>query len=217
MVTNPETFKSELGRFGWKAQVSRLHVFAGDAYLNEMGIPSTTFPHKNLPQGRPIPPGWDIQGDRDESDGDVTAFTNFMRMLAPPEPRLPISPQARIGARVFAGIRCTSCHTPLMMTGSSDIAALANKPARLFSDLLLHDMGPQLADGIQQGMAKGTQFRTAPLWGLSRRSFYLHDGRATTLPDAIMAHGGEATPARQRFQSLRPEDRDSLVAFLNSL
>jgi CxxC motif-containing protein (DUF1111 family) len=217
IVFNPENGRNEVGRFGWKAQHSSLHLFAGDAYLNEIGITSASFPDENLPQGQPIPPGWGPTSSPEDEDDDVGKFTDFMRFLAAPGRRLPVTLQAQSGERVFNAIRCSACHLPQMNTGANTVSALANQPVRLYSDLLLHQMGASLADGIQQGKAKGDQFRTAPLWGLSRRSFYLHDGRASRLQDAILAHGGEASTARHRFVNLRSSDQNALLAFLNSL
>lgn len=217
IVYNPETGQKEVGRFGWKAQHSSLHLFAGDAYLNEMGITNASFPNENLPQGRPIPPGWGPVAFPEDQDGDVAVFTSFMQYLAPPGRRLPLTPQVQNGERLFQALRCTACHVPAMQTGANAVAALANKTVPLYSDLLLHRLGNHLADGIQQGQAKGDQFRTAPLWGLSRRSFFLHDGRARDIGEAIQNHGGEATAALQRFQRLGPQDRNALAAFLNSL
>ncbi|MEP6756907.1 MAG: di-heme oxidoredictase family protein [Chthonomonadales bacterium] len=217
LVFNPETGKTELGRFGWKSQHSTIHLFSGDAYLNEMGITSASFPKENLPQGRPIPAGWDSVADPEDQDNDAEAFTNYMRLLAPAGRRLPITPQVAAGEGVFNQIRCASCHTPEMRTGPNNIAALSNQSVKLYSDLLLHRMGKSLADGIQQGQAKGDMFRTAPLWGLSRRVFFLHDGRARSIEDAVAMHDGEASAARNRYYGLRRQDRDSLLAFLYSL
>lgn len=217
LVFNPETGQNEVGRFGWKSQHSSLHLFAGDAYLNEMGVTSKSFPNDNLPQGRPIPPGWGPTSSPEDTDGDVESFTAFMRYLAPPNRRLPITPQAQNGEQVFNNIRCSACHVAQMKTGANAVGALAFQTVPLYSDLLLHRMGNGLADGIQQGQAKGDQFRTAPLWGLSRRAFFLHDGRALTIQDAIAAHDGEAANARNRFLHLQGPDRDALMAFLNSL
>ncbi len=214
---NPETGKKEVGRFGWKAQHSSIHRFAGDAYLNEMGITSVFFPNENLPQGRPIPPGWDSKADPEDEDDDVQAFTNFMTLLAPPGRRLPLTQAVQRGEQVFHQIRCGSCHVPEMQTGAHQITALAYQKVPLYSDLLVHSMGQSLADGIQQGLAKGDQFRTAPLWGLSRRRFFLHDGRANSYDEAILHHGGEAAPARDRFTRLREDQKGALRAFLNSL
>ena len=215
-VFNPDTGGTELGRFGWKAQVATLHQFAGDAYLNEMGITNPSFPHENLPQGEPIPSGCDTVADSEDDGSGVTAFTNFMRFLAP-APRRPVTVQVQLGEQVFSQIGCASCHVPTMTTGPNSVAALSNQRVNLFSDLLLHAMGAGLADGIEQGRAKGDEFRTAPLWGLSRRDRFMHDGRSNTIEKAILRHGGEAQNARDRFGGLSPADHDALLAFLDSL
>jgi len=215
-VLNPDTGRTELGRFGWKAQVATLHQFAGDAYLNELGITNPSFPHENLPKGEPIPSGCDTVADPEDDGSGVTAFTNFMRFLAP-APRRPVTVQVQQGEQVFSQIGCASCHVPTMTTGPNSVAALSNKPVNLFSDLLLHAMGAGLADGIEQGRAKGDEFRTAPLWGLSRRDRFMHDGGSNTIEKAILRHGGEAQNARDRFGGLSPADHDALLAFLDSL
>jgi CxxC motif-containing protein (DUF1111 family) len=213
IVINAETGGREVGRFGWKAQVSTLHAFAGDAYLNEMGITSPSFPHENLPQGRPIPPGADLALDPEDGGEDVDGIANYMRYLAPPVPAF----TNQRGSQLFATMHCASCHVPAQQTGDSPVGALANKPVNLYSDLLLHRMGPGLADGIRQGAAFGDQFRTAPLWGLSKRRFYLHDGRASTIDQAVRMHGGEATAATSRYVQLSIADRNAVLAFLSGL
>jgi CxxC motif-containing protein (DUF1111 family) len=213
-VFNPDTGETELGRFGWKAQVATLHQFAGDAYLNEMGITNPSFPDENLPQGQPIRSGCDPVADPEDDGSGVTAFTNFMRFLAP-APRRPVTDQVRQGEGVFKHIKCDSCHVPTMMTGANSVAALSNKPVNLFSDLLLHDVGT--GDGIEQGEAKGSEFRTAPLWGLSRRDRFMHDGRSNSIEDAILRHGGQAQNAVSGFGRLSSSDHDALLAFLGSL
>ena len=213
-VLNPDTGATELGRFGWKAQVATLHQFAGDAYLNEMGITNPSFPHENRPQGQPIQPGCDTVADPEDDGSGVTAFTNFMRFLAP-APRGPITPQVQRGEQVFSQIGCASCHVPTMMTGPNSVAALSKKPVNLFSDLLLHDIGT--GDGIEQGLATGNDFRTAPLWGLSRRDRFMHDASSNKIEDAILRHGAEAQNARNGFVGLPQSDHDALLAFLDSL
>jgi CxxC motif-containing protein (DUF1111 family) len=214
-VYNPDTKRTELGRFGWKAQVATVHQFAGDAYLNEMGITNPSFLQENRPQGQPIPPGCDPVADPDDNGSGVTAFTNFMRFLAPPPRGGPITSQAQRGEQVFSQVGCASCHVPTMMTGPNSVAALSNKPVNLFSDLLLHDVGT--GDGIEQGQAKGNDFRTAPLWGLSRRNQFMHDGRTNNIQDAILRHDAEAKNACNRFLGLTQSDHDALLAFLDSL
>ena len=163
-VFNPESRRFEIGRFGWKAHVPTLHLFSGDAYLNEMGITNPAFPQENLPQGQSIPRGCDGVPELEDDGEGVVGFTNFMQFLAP-APRRPITKQAALGKRSFEQIGCASCHVPTLMTGAHPVRALRFKPVNLFSDLLLHDMGPDLADGIEMGSAKGNEWRTAPLWG----------------------------------------------------
>jgi CxxC motif-containing protein (DUF1111 family) len=212
-VFNPDTAGTELGRFGWKAQVATLHQFAGDAYLNEMGITNPSFRQENRPQGKSISLCDTVPDPEDDGSG-VTAFTNFMRFLAP-APRGPITAQVRGGEQVFSQVGCANCHVPTMMTGPNSVAALSEKPVNLFSDLLLHDIGT--GDGIEQGLARGNDFRTAPLWGLSRRNRFLHDGRSNKIEDAILRHGAEAQNARNRFVGLPQSDHDALLVFLGSL
>src|SRR5262249_27006188 len=213
-VVNPDTRRTELGRFGWTAQVATLHQFASDAYLNEMGITNPSFPFENRPQGQPIPLGCDTVPDPEDDGSGVTAFTNFMRFLAP-APRGPITAQVTRGQDVFSQIGCASCHVPTMMTGPNSVTALSNKPVNLFSDLLLHDIGT--GDGIEQGQATGNDFRTAPLWGLSRRDRFMHDGRSNAIQDAILRHSKEAQNALTDFVGLSQSDHDDLLAFLGSL
>ena len=209
MVFNSDTNVTEVGRFGWKNQFSSLHQFSADAFINEMGITSPLHPVETRPQGQPLPPGADQVSDP-EDHGIVNAATDFMRFNAPP-PAMP-NPSPR-GRALFTSIGCASCHTPTMTTAPSPVAALSLKPVNLYSDLLLHDMGT-LGDGIRQGQATGTEFRTAPLWGLRFRRLFLHDGRATTLDQAIRLHGGEALGSVSRFNALPLTDRNELFNFL---
>ena len=213
-VSNPDTGTTLLGRFGWKAQVATVHQFAGDAYLNELGVTNPSFPHENRPQGQPIQPGCDTVLDPEDDGENVTAFTDFMRFLAP-VPQGPITPQVQRGEKVFSEIGCASCHVPKMMTGRNSVAALSNKPVNLFSDLLLHDIGT--GDGIKQGLATGNDFRTAPLWGLSRRGRFMHDASSNKIEDAIQRHRVESQNARDGFVGLPQSDHDALLAFLGSL
>lgn len=162
-------------RFGWKAQNPSLMNFSGEAYNVEMGVTNEVFPNERHAacQFNPTPE------DHPDFEGGVSGvqhFTDFMRLLAPPQPAEPTSSTVR-GQQVFMSIGCSLCHTPTLKTRGSDIEALSKQPVNLFSDLLLHDMGRGLADGVSQGLATGNEFRTAPLWGLGQRLFFLHDGR----------------------------------------
>ncbi len=215
VVTKIATGKQAVGKFGWKAQNPSLFQFSGDAYINEMGITNPEFPDESCPQGdcdvlscNPMP------GVNDDGTG-VQEFTDFMTFLAPP-PRGPITAQAVFGELVFLGIGCNGCHRSEMRTGSNPVAALNKVRFHPFSDFLLHDMG-SLGDGITQNLATGQFMRTAPLWGLRKITTYLHDGRATTLDAAILAHAGQAKKARDRYAALPSYKKTWLVAFLNSL
>ena len=153
--------------------------------------------------------------DPEDDGSNVAAFADFMTLLAP-LPTGPRSRQVMVGRGLFRRIKCSTCHLDKLRTGTSPVAALSNRRVRLFSDLLLHDMGA-LGDGIEQGEASGNEFRTAPLWGVARSVPYLHDGRAATLDDAIAAHAGEGQAARDRFLALSASERAALLAYLNAL
>jgi CxxC motif-containing protein (DUF1111 family) len=150
---------------------------------------------------------------------DVVGFTMFMQFLAPPAP-IRLSKSATVGQGLFGLIGCGMCHTPSLPTGTSSIAALSNQQANLFSDLLVHHMGSTLADGISQGNAGGDEFRTAPLWGVGQRIFFLHDGRTNDLLAAIEAHassGSEANTVINNFNALGPTGEQAILDFLRSL
>jgi CxxC motif-containing protein (DUF1111 family) len=222
VITDVTTNTQRVGRFGWKAQQATLLAFAGDAYLNEMGVTNRFFPTENAPNGnQALLAALDTVNDpEDKVDpatgrSDIDRAADYMRLLAPP-PAAPQSPTAKVGAALFQQTGCAVCHVPTMTTGTSNIAALSLKPVNLYSDLLLHDMG-LLADGIAQAGAGTREMKTAPLWGLRSRKHYLHDGRAMTLDDAIRDHDGEGAVAKTRFTQLNPTQKQQLFDFLNSL
>jgi CxxC motif-containing protein (DUF1111 family) len=226
-------------RFGWKAQNKSLLIFAGEAYNVEMGITNQLFPQERdetrgclfnaTPEDilnfttTPATPG----GSNTAVISDIEAFANFMRMLAPPTPA-PATPSSEKGRATFARIGCVHCHTPSLTTGSkiasgsstSPSAALSNQTANLYSDLLVHRMGKRLADGITQGGAGPDEFRTAPLWGVGQRIFFLHDGRTTNLVEAIRDHqsdGSEANQVIKHFFTLTTQEQQEVIDFLRSL
>jgi CxxC motif-containing protein (DUF1111 family) len=221
LVTDVASGKQRVGRFGWKAQQATLLAFAGDAYLNEMGVTNRYFPTENAPNGKQaLLAIWDRVPELEDAVGpdgtsDIDHAADFMRLLAPPAP-LRMTASALAGGRVFERIACSACHTPVLLTGASPVAALAHKPVPLYSDLLLHDMGT-LGDGIEQGAARMGEMRTAPLWGLRARGPFLHDGRATTVDAAIRAHEGQGAPARNRYNTLGAGERQQLLDFLGSI
>jgi CxxC motif-containing protein (DUF1111 family) len=217
MVTDLTTGKLAVGKFGWKNGNPTLLQFSADAYLNEMGITSPLFPNENCPDGDCSKMAqYNPRPDLNDPDGaDVVAFANFMTFLGPP-PRGPRTPATECGEVVFAAIGCAICHVPTLVTGANAVPALHRKAFHPYSDFLLHDMG-RLGDGIAQGAADRRQMRTAPLWGLSANATLLHDGRATNVSEAILAHDGQGRFARERFARLDSRTRDQLLAFLNSL
>jgi CxxC motif-containing protein (DUF1111 family) len=217
MLTDLASSTPMAGRFGWKSQHATLFAFSGDAYLNEMGITTPLLPDENCPQGDCALLGANpaLTNPNEPDNDDVQAFADFITFLAPP-PRLPLTDQARSGARTFAAIGCINCHTPALQTGPNPVAALDRVWFFPFSDFLLHDMG-SLGDGITQSGAGPTEMRTAPLWGVRAQTTFLHDGRATSLSDAIKGHDGQGRDARDRFNRLKSDDQSNLIAFLNSL
>jgi CxxC motif-containing protein (DUF1111 family) len=215
IVTDPTTNKPALGKFGWKAQVPSLFVFSGDAYLNEMGITNPIFPDENCPQGNCAQLASNPAPDLNDDGEGVEKFNDFMTLLAPP-PRGPRNFFTEYGNIVAGAIGCLGCHTQTLRTGVSAVAALDQVEYHPFSDFLLHDVG-SLGDGITQNRATGKLMRTQPLWGLRTQTRLLHDGRASTIVEAILAHDGQGRAARREFESLDAFDRYTLLAFLNSL
>ena len=215
MVDNLAAGMQTVGKFGWKAQVPTLFQFAGDAYLNEMGITSPFFPNENCPSGNCAELQFNPRPGLNDGGEDTRALADFMTMLAPP-PRGAITADVTAGEAVFNRIGCNACHVSTLQTGSHSIAALNRVNYQPWSDFLLHDMGT-LGDGIEQGAANGREIRTAPLWGLRFVTTYLHDGRGRTMEGAIGAHDGQGRASRDRFNALNATDRARLLAFLRSL
>jgi len=223
-------------RFGWKAQNKSLEIFAGEAYNVEMGVTNELFTSERsaplscmLNQTPEDLTNFSQSGPQIPSD--TVQFAAFMRFLAPPVPSAqgipgnpsPISLQN--GQDLFSQVHCDLCHTPTLQTGTSSFtAALNNKNAQLYSDLLVHNMGSGLADRISQGGAGPDEFRTAPLWGLGQRVFFLHDGRSMPsnggILNAIQAHaspGSEANGVISLFDRLTDQQKQDLLNFLRSL
>jgi CxxC motif-containing protein (DUF1111 family) len=227
VVTDVATGETRVGRFGWKAQHATLLSFSGDALNNEIGITNRLFPKAAAPDGNEtllaefVSPSAPIE-DQPNSAGlsEIDRVANFMRLLAPPPGSTPATAAgvaaAAAGKTLFNSLSCASCHTPTMNTGPNSSAALANKDVALYSDLLLHDMG-SLGDGIAQGDASTSEIRTSPLWGLSARPRYLHDGRAATVTEAIVAHAGQGALAKTEWNQLSNTQQSELLAFLSTL
>jgi CxxC motif-containing protein (DUF1111 family) len=215
--------RPQLGRFSRKAQVSSLLLQVVEAYHQDIGITSDFLPVENRnPLASRATEGADRVADPEIPASEVRAVLAYVRTLAPPAPG-EMTPRRELGERIFADVGCADCHVPELRTGPSTIAAVAHQPVRLYSDLLLHDLGDGLADGRGDGDATGREWRTAPLWGLrlmrsflNGEAFLLHDGSARTVEEAIRLHGGEAQRARDAFVALPEADRAALLDFVES-
>ena len=195
--TNNNGNDGTIARFGWKAQNKSLLLFSGEAYNVEMGISNELFQTERdeTPSCQKAPVPNDVTNADAATPAEMLSaierFALFMRFLAPPTPS-PNTPggatSINAGRAIFNNVGCAFCHTPSFTTGNSAVAALRNQQVNLFSDLLVHDMGVGLADGVSQGEAGPREFRSAPLWGLGQRVFFLHDGRTSNLISAIRAH-----------------------------
>ena len=218
-----------ISRFGWKAQNKSMLLFSGEAYNVEMDISNHLF-----------------QTERDETEAcqyattpnsitdlaaatlqeglsSIEKFANFMRFLAAPVPSTDSPGGAASiasGKALFTDVGCALCHTPTLRTGPATVVALGGQEVNLFSGLLVHDMGEGLADGVAQGTATGREFRSAPLWGLGQRLFFLHDGRTSNLQEAVQQHastGSEANAIVRKFNALADAQEQDLLNFLRSL
>ncbi|MGH8592854.1 MAG: di-heme oxidoredictase family protein [Gammaproteobacteria bacterium] len=217
-IIDVATGQKRVGRFGWKAQQATLLSFGAEAFLNEMGVTNPLFPKETAPNGdnhalRACDQIDDLESPEDDGEG-IGNVNIFMRLLAPP-PRGTVTTQVKRGEDVFRAIGCAVCHRPEYRTGPSEFTALRHKKVRLFSDLLLHNVGT--GDGIRQADARAFELRTPPLWGLRVRQLFMHDGATFTLAGAINRHAGEARRVTQRFQSLSSAEIADLLAFLKSL
>jgi CxxC motif-containing protein (DUF1111 family) len=208
-------FDGRLGRFGRKALVPALREFNDGALAAEQGITSPAVPTEETVGGRPLPEGVDPAPDPELSAAATEALDAFVRLLAPPSPQR-LSREARQGRDAFARVGCDRCHVPALHTGDNPVPALRHREVAAYTDLLLHDMGPEFAD-ICLGQATPSEFRTEPLMGVRLMARFLHDGRATTLQQAIELHNGEAARARDRFRALSAQDQAAVVAFLKTL
>ncbi len=225
-------------RFGWKAQNKSLLIFAGEAYNVEQGVSNEVFTQERpLPgegQTTGLPTNCKINGTPEDithfnatnldTSSDAVQFAIFMRLTAPPTASTTTPGGATsisAGRSLFNSIGCAACHTPSLTTAASGITpSLGNATANLFSDLEIHHMGSGLNDNVGQGGAGGDQFRSAPLWGLGQRIFFLHDGRTSNLLTAISQHassGSEANGVVANFNALSATNKQNLLNFLRSL
>ncbi len=223
--------QARIGRFGWKCQHASLESFAGDAYVNEMGITNPLFPEENTASGRFVGYGtaYDPVPEPEDDGDDLVAFADFIRSTKAP-PRGPITADVQAGERMFTSIGCATCHVPTITTAAPGTSinggafivpvALGGKVIHPYSDFLLHDIGtgdgiPVLPTGVLA--ATGNQIRTAPLWGLRTRNRLMHDGLTFTLDEAVRRHRGQALGVATSYTRLSSRSRGQLLAFLGSL
>jgi CxxC motif-containing protein (DUF1111 family) len=218
---DPVNKKMMLGRFGMKANTATILTQVAAAYQQDMGITSTVFPQES---SFGEPPADGLKDDPELPDSILNATAFYIQSLAVPARRSVTDPQVQQGEKLFAQTGCTSCHKPTVQTGVDvRFKQLSNQRIHPYTDLLLHDLGPDLADGRQDFTATGNEWKTPALWGIglfektNGTPFYLHDGRARTLEEAILWHGGEALKSRQQFAALSKTERDALVRFLKSI
>ena len=220
-VYNAYTHKTELGRFGLKASAPTLQIQVAGAYNQDMGITNYVFPKESsFGQSQS-----DNKNDDPElADSTLNAVEFYVKTLAVPARRNVTNIDIVQGKQLFIQMNCSGCHKSNVLTGIDlNLAAVNNQRIQPFTDLLLHDMGNDLADGRPDYLANGNEWRTAPLWGVGLFAktngipFYLHDGRARTLEEAILWHGGEAQKSKEKFTQLSKMERNKLIKFLQSL
>ena len=220
---------SRVGRFGWKSQTATLWQFSNEPFNIELGVSSPFFKRENTPDGGAIPPECNVATHQvnDPDSQDSLRLLYFQAFIAPPA-RGHISHDARKGEKVFQQIGCTDCHAKEYVTAEDyyipwpdgtahRVDALSNKRISVFSDFLVHDMGPALADKRTMGRATGRYWRTTPLLGVRHKTNLMHNGSATSIHEAILAHGGEGSASRAAYNNLSHKKRRRLNAFLESL
>ena len=223
MVWDEEHQETVIGRFGWKANVGSVMQQAMNAFSGDIGITSFIHPDANCPVAQVECVNAPDGGEPEIPKARAEKLVLYVRTLAVPAMRNVDDPTVRDGAEAFLRAGCATCHVPTYTTGAAEIEALSYQVIHPFTDLLLHDMGPGLADGRPDGFASGSEWRTPPLWGLglievvNGHTRLLHDGRARNISEAILWHGGEAEQSRDAFLNMLAEERDALIAFLRSL
>ena len=223
-VEDVRTGETALGRFGWKANQPTIEQQSAGAFLGDIGITSSLFPNENCPEVQELCRQAPNGGTPEVSDERLEKVTIYTQTLAVPAMRNVDDERVKEGAQLFVQTQCAACHTSRFETGDTHpLEPLHNQVIFPYTDLLLHDMGEGLADNRPDGEATGREWRTPPLWGIglvdtvNKHTMFLHDGRARSIEEAILWHGGEAEQSRDRFMSLTKEERDALIRFLESI
>lgn len=215
--------QQQVGRFGWKAINSSLRTQNANAMSQDMGLTTSVFMDPNCTVNQPICWTAENGGSPEVSDSSLDAVVDFMTALAVPERRINDLQTFNQGATLFTDVGCAGCHTPKQKTGESiRFPLLSQQVIYPYTDLLLHDMGAGLDDGVKEKNAESFEWRTPPLWGIGLvardpEARFLHDGRASSLTEAILWHGGEAEEAKTRFRQLPAEEKQTLLSFLRSI
>ncbi|MEF3075626.1 di-heme oxidoredictase family protein [Methylobacter sp. Wu1] len=223
-VWDAERQRPAIGRFGLKANVATLRQQIAGAFVGDMGITSSLHPKENCTAVQIACKQSPSARQPELTDAQLDAALGYLRLLQVPARRDADDPMVQQGERTFTAIGCAACHVPVLTTGEfPPQPALSGQTLHPYTDLLVHDMGDELADQRPDFQAGGREWRTPPLWGIgltariNEHSYFLHDGRARSLTEAVLWHGGEALPARQRFAGLPAEKRQSVIRFLESL
>jgi CxxC motif-containing protein (DUF1111 family) len=223
-VWDADAGKMTIGRFGWKAEQPSVFQQTATAFNEDMGLTSPLLPQENYTKAEATVCEMKSQAGKPEVSAKILHdVVLYSRTLAVPARRDMTNAIVLHGHKLFQQTGCAVCHAPTLHTGDSDIPQLAHQTIHPFTDLLLHDLGDGLSDHRPVFDAAGNDWRTPPLWGIglvstvNGHTYFLHDGRARNLTEAILWHGGEAQTAREHFRNLSKSDRDALLAFLNSL
>jgi CxxC motif-containing protein (DUF1111 family) len=223
-VTDARTGARALGRFGWKATQPTVEQQAAAAFAGDLGITSTLFPDAGASAGQREARAKPSGGEPELDDHKLERIAFYCRVLAVPARRGADRAIVQRGERLFGAIGCAACHVPVHRTGDAAVVeAYRRQTIRPYTDLLLHDLGADLADGKRDGDAQTSEWRTPPLWGIglvevvNGHTRFLHDGRARDLHEAILWHGGEASRSADRYRALEAREREALLEFLRSL
>lgn len=210
-----------ISKFGWKAQNKSINLFAGEAYNVEMGVTNDVMPNERNGVAGCVFNAMPEDSHSEAANGisDLDAFVDAIRLSAPPVP-VPPTADTQNGQNKFNAVGCVLCHSDTLTSAQSIFTGMSNVAYHPFSDFALHRMGEKLADGVSQGLARPDEFRTAPLWGVGQRLYFLHDGRTADLLEAVQQHssrGSEANQVVRRFNALSPGDQQAVLDFLRSL